>query len=246
VSFDSFAAAYDHTFGLSPTGRLFRFRFAERVMSETAPPARVLDIGCGTGEDAVWLAANGYSVHGIDESPKMIEAAKAKATASGSSATFECRSARELSTEHGRFDLVISNFGALNCLPLAHWTAIVPALLTPPGRALVALMGRRPLPEGVRRGFAGSDRGAAAEVRVGATSVSVHYESIAAVTKALAPSATVTRVEAMGCLVPGPGYRAFAEHHPILVGLLAMGEAMVRMAPFFKSRGDHTLFEFRR
>ncbi len=240
------AASYDRGFGLSPTGRLFRFRVAERVMSASPPVARVLDIGCGTGEDAIWLAAQGYGVHGIDESPKMIEAATARARELGSSASFECRPAQSLSAEPARFDVVISNFGALNCVPLATWAALVPALLAPSGRAFVVLMGRRPLPEGVRRGFASSDRGHAAQVRVGSSSVNVHYDSVGAVRRALAPSATVSRVEALGCLVPGPGYEGFARRHPILLGVLAMSETLVRRAPFFKGRGDHTLFEIQR
>jgi len=246
VSFDFFAADYDSTFGLSPSGRLFRFHLAERVMSATRPPARILDIGCGTGDDVLWLASNGYTAHGIDESPKMIEAAKAKALTSRSTATFECRSLSGMASESGRFDVVISNFGALNCVPLSTWTAVVPSLLTPKGRAHLVLMGRHPFPESLRRGFAAADRGEVAEVRIGASSVQVHYESIEAVKKALEASVTVTRVEALGCLVPGPGYRAFTESHAILVGFLAMGESVVRGAPFFKGRGDHTLFEFRR
>ena len=246
VNFDSLAASYDRGFGLSPTGRLFRFRVAERVMSGSPPFARVLDIGCGTGEDAIWLAGQGCAVHGIDESPKMIEAAMARARECGSSATFECRSAQSLSGEPARFDVVISNFGALNCVPLATWAALVPGLLTVWGRAFVVLMGRKPLPEGVRRGFGVADRGRAAQVRIGPSLVDVHYELAAAVRRALAPSATVSRVEALGCLVPGPGYEGFARRHPILVGVLAMAETLVRRAPVFQGRGDHTLFEFQR
>lgn len=246
MNFDSLAASYDTTFGLSPTGRLFRFRLAERVLSEAPRGARILDIGCGTGEDAVWLSAQGYAVHGIDESPGMIEAARAKAKERHSTATFECRTVQSLSAESSRFDAVISNFGALNCVPLGTWAGIVPGLLTAPGRAFVVLMGRRPLPEGVRRGFGAADRGPTAEARIGASSVVVRYESVEEVRRALAPSATVSRVEALGCLLPGPGYQGFARRHPILVGFLAMGESVVRDAPFFNGRGDHTLFEFHR
>ena len=114
------------------------------------------------------------------------------------------------------------------------------------GRAFVVLMGRRPLPEGARGGFDAVDRGALAEVRVGLSSVRVRYESADAVRRALQPSVTVTRVEAMGCLVPGPGYPGFAMRHPIVIGLLAMGESFLRTAPWFRGRGDHTLFEFQR
>lgn len=246
MTFDSLAATYDATFGASPAGRLFRFRLAERVRTEAPPPARVLDIGCGTGEDGLWLAAQGYVVHGIDESPRMIEVAKSKAAQLGSKATFECESLQSLSATAAAFDVVISNFGVLNCVPLAAWTEIVPRLLTPSGRAFVVLMGRRPLPEGVRRGFGEADRGQAAKVRVGPSSVSVQYESAGAVRAALARTATVDSVEALGCLVPGPGYAGFARRHPLALGALAMGESVVRIAPFFRDRGDHIRFEFRR
>jgi SAM-dependent methyltransferase len=246
VNFDSLAAAYDRSFGLSPIGRLLRFRVAERVMSGSRPGARVLDLGCGTGEDAVWLASQGHVVHGIDESPKMIEAAKVKAAEHGSTATFECRSVQSLSLEPARFDVILSNFGALNCVPLATWAGVVPALLKESGRAFVVLMGRTPLPEGLRRGFGAADRGRIAEVRIGASTMSVHYESVAAVKRALASSATVSRVEALGCFVPGPGYEGFARRHPVLTGALAMAECVLRTAPLLRGRGDHTLFEFER
>lgn len=246
MNFDSLASAYDTGFGRSPVGRLFRFRMVERVMAASPRGAHVLDIGCGTGEDAIWLAAQGYVVHGVDESPRMIEAAKARARERGSTATFECRSAQSLSQEPAGYDVVISNFGALNCVPLTTWAGIVPRLLTTSGRAFVVLMGRKPLPESLRRGFGVTDRGAAAEVRIGPSSVTVHYESAAAVRRALATSATVRHVEALGCLVPGPGYEGFARRHPILLGVLAMAETLVRGAPFFHGRGDHTLFEFQR
>lgn len=246
MSFDSLAASYDGTFGVSPTGRLFRYRLAERVAARLPRGARVIDLGCGTGEDALWLAAQGYVVHAIDESPGMIETARAKAERQGSSAAFECRGVESLSGEKERFGAAISNFGALNCLPLETWATIVPRLLEPSGRGFVVLMGRRPLPEGARNGFGAGDRGPFAQVRVGAASVGVRYESASAVRRALAHAVTVTRVEAMGCLVPGPGYSGFATRHPTLVGLLAMGESLVRTAPFFRERGDHTLFEFQR
>ncbi|MBX7185003.1 MAG: class I SAM-dependent methyltransferase [Vicinamibacteria bacterium] len=246
MTFDSLAASYDASFGVAPTGRLFRFRVAERVMTSARPGSRVLDIGCGTGEDAVWLAAQGCLVHGIDPSPKMIEAAKAKAAARGSTATFECRPVQSLATEGASFDAVISNFGALNCVPLETWAALAPSLLTASGRGFVSLMGRRPLPEALRRGRSAADRGRTVAVKVGDSAISVHYESVDAVRRALAPAATVRRVEALGCLVPGPGFEGFARRHPIVVGVLAMAEAVVRRAPFFNERGDHVLLEFER
>jgi ubiquinone/menaquinone biosynthesis C-methylase UbiE len=43
------------------------------------PPARVADVGCGTGTLSVLLAESGFTVDGLDFSPRMIELAERKA-----------------------------------------------------------------------------------------------------------------------------------------------------------------------
>jgi SAM-dependent methyltransferase len=39
-------------------------------------PGTVLDIGCGSGRDAAWLAAQGYAVTGFDSSPELLAEAR--------------------------------------------------------------------------------------------------------------------------------------------------------------------------
>jgi SAM-dependent methyltransferase len=51
-------------------------RFAGRLCALCPPPARVLDLGCGTGEIAVGLAERGYQVTGCDIAEEMLEVAK--------------------------------------------------------------------------------------------------------------------------------------------------------------------------
>ncbi|MCC7123618.1 MAG: class I SAM-dependent methyltransferase [Acidobacteria bacterium] len=49
------------------------------VQSRTLAPGRALDIGCGTGTHALWLASHGFDVVGIDIAPRAIERARTKA-----------------------------------------------------------------------------------------------------------------------------------------------------------------------
>jgi len=48
------------------------------VKKENITPCKALDIGCGTGSNAIWLAQNGFDVTGGDFSPLAIEKAKKK------------------------------------------------------------------------------------------------------------------------------------------------------------------------
>jgi cyclopropane fatty-acyl-phospholipid synthase-like methyltransferase len=67
----------------------------------------VLDVGCGTGENALHLASLGRPVMGIDASPTAIAAAQAKAAARGLAATFQVADALQLQKLHRRFETVI-------------------------------------------------------------------------------------------------------------------------------------------
>ncbi|HEX8953476.1 MAG TPA: methyltransferase domain-containing protein, partial [Polyangia bacterium] len=53
-------------------------------------PGRALEVGCGTGTDVLWLAAQGFDVTGVDVSSLAIDKARAKAAAAGAAAS-RCR-----------------------------------------------------------------------------------------------------------------------------------------------------------
>ncbi|MBP1929992.1 cyclopropane fatty-acyl-phospholipid synthase-like methyltransferase [Methanolinea mesophila] len=64
----------------------------------------VLDIGCGTGEHALFFAAKGHEVWGVDSAPLAIGKAKEKAAERGLSVHFLVHNALELASLGRRFD----------------------------------------------------------------------------------------------------------------------------------------------
>ena len=66
----------------------------------------VLDVGCGTGENALYLAGLGHEVWGIDTAPAAIERARAKARSRGVRATFLVADALGLGRLGRTFDTV--------------------------------------------------------------------------------------------------------------------------------------------
>jgi SAM-dependent methyltransferase len=55
----------------------------ELVEQGVIAPGRALEVGCGTGTNAIWLASRGFEVHAIDVAPLAIERAEAKRRAAG-------------------------------------------------------------------------------------------------------------------------------------------------------------------
>lgn len=69
----------------------------------------VLDIGCGLGDNSIYLASRGHSVTGIDGSPAAIAEAGRRADAAGVQVRFEVADATKLTGYDGRFDTVIDS-----------------------------------------------------------------------------------------------------------------------------------------
>ncbi len=145
--FDTVAAEYDAAFTEHRLGRWLRAAVWDRLEAAFAPGDQVLELGCGTGEDAVYLAQRGRRVHVTDGSSAMLEIARHKALLKGAGdrITFSQLDLNTLDPNHlptQKYAGIFSNFGALNSLPdrrplaeaLARW-------IRPGGRLALVVMG---------------------------------------------------------------------------------------------------------
>ena len=76
---------------------------------EGVPPGRALDLGCGEGGDAVWLASRGWDVTAVDISTTAVERTSAAAAAAGVAVRAE-RHDLARSMPAGPYDLVSAQF----------------------------------------------------------------------------------------------------------------------------------------
>src|SRR5262245_24505996 len=85
---DAIASHYDDLYSAAanPLMARMRHRVFRAVDRHFPSPATLLEIGCGTGEDAVMLARRGHRVIACDPAPAMIEMARAKVAAAGNGA----------------------------------------------------------------------------------------------------------------------------------------------------------------
>ncbi len=69
----------------------------QRVESGEIAPGRALDLGCGTGTNAIYLAQHGFQVVGIDFVPRAIEQARQKAAQAGVDVAFHVGDVSDIS-----------------------------------------------------------------------------------------------------------------------------------------------------
>ncbi|MFM8322344.1 MAG: class I SAM-dependent methyltransferase [Chloroflexota bacterium] len=103
------------------------------------PPGRALDLGCGTGTNAVYLAQHGWQASGVDFASPAIRQARARARRAGAAVDFRQGDVTRLESLAGPFDLVldIGCYHALNPDGQAAYRRGLARLLAPGGAYLL-------------------------------------------------------------------------------------------------------------
>jgi ubiquinone/menaquinone biosynthesis C-methylase UbiE len=120
--FDEVAIQYDETFTHTQIGSVLR-RFVWDYLDFVLPDNKsltILELNCGTGEDAIYLAGKGHQVVATDISSEMVRVVENKIVGLETGKkihTLQC-DMKDISQHFDprSFDLVFSNFGGLNCL----------------------------------------------------------------------------------------------------------------------------------
>jgi ubiquinone/menaquinone biosynthesis C-methylase UbiE len=135
--FQQIAPRYAELWSETSRGRAQRQQVWREIDSIFQPGDRVLDLGCGIGDDAVHLAARDVEVVGIDSAPEMVEIARTRGIHAGRLAI------EDLAWIDGHFDGVLSNFGALNCVAdLKCVSRDLARLMGPQGKLALCVMSR--------------------------------------------------------------------------------------------------------
>ncbi|HEY0126808.1 MAG TPA: bifunctional NAD(P)/FAD-dependent oxidoreductase/class I SAM-dependent methyltransferase [Blastococcus sp.] len=100
-------------------------------------PGSALDVGCGEGADAIWLAERGWRVTAVDLSPTALERAAGQAAAAGVDVDWRQVDVTAWAPEDGAYDLVTSHFAHLGGDPRQGVIARLAGAVTPGGTLLL-------------------------------------------------------------------------------------------------------------
>jgi SAM-dependent methyltransferase len=252
-AFDEVAAGYDGPLGNNALVQAVRARTLAAVTRSVAPGAALLDLGCGTGLDAVALGRQGYRVTAIDWSANMVRHTRERSGRAGTNGMVAMHQIGIHELERlpaGTFDGAYSDLGALNCVPdLGSAAASIAARLRPGGVVIASVIGRVcPWELAIfsrkrdwRRAAARWSREAVAVPLSGRTVWTRYYSPSEFFSTFAAAGFGLRSLRTLGLLVPPPYAVAFADRHPRLVARLQVIEDRVAGWPGVRAWGDHFL-----
>ena len=259
-AYDDYAPRYDRLLVANRINAYMRQEMSRTLLQVFASGTRLIELGCGTGDEAIALALKGCKVTAFDPSPRMIEIASHKADEAGVGRDIRFVVARgsELDPTLAQLGDATSFDGAYASFSLSYEPdlfAVVGALaghIRPGGRVVIAIMNRVCLIELAAAALSGHPALAGRRIRsptvhkVGKHLTAIFPRSAEQVERALRPAFVLEWVRALPAIIP-PHYanRAF-KRWPALLDLLRVADDRFASMPFIRRLGDHTILRFRR
>ncbi len=258
-AFDQIAEEYDAGFVNTATGRMQReivWIYLERLIGKREK-LNILELNCGTGEDAIWLASMGHNVVATDASEKMLDVARSKVNDSGfkhriSFALLDI-SNPESYPRNTIFDLVFSNFGGFNCISPKSLQEAIPAiagLLNPNGRLLAVIMSKFCLWESFYFLLKGKfseafrrNRTKSLAVMIGNKSVETWYYSTSDIKRVSNDNFRIIKKRPLGIFLPPSYLDDFFKKRPKMLQVLNRIEKMCSNISPAASFADHYIIE---
>jgi ubiquinone/menaquinone biosynthesis C-methylase UbiE len=261
AAFDILAPAYDEAFSHTLVGLHQRAAVRRYLQAFISGYKRlnILEINCGTGDDALWLAAQGHNVVATDASGMMIEKALEKQPSheSGNVQFLRCGFG-ELESRFGEneFDLIFSNFSGLNCVSAAGLKQLAPVfhrLLKNEGRLAFVVFGKYTLWEMTwylskfqfREAFRRWGKSAVAVTLKNDSVQEVFYHSISEMRRNMKGFRLVKK-RPVGLWVPPSYMDAFVQKRAGLFRWLSAKEKRSGSWPFLSPFADHTYLLFKK
>ena len=258
LAFSKQSAVFDNIYAHNTIVQYKRERVRTHVQQYLPSGSSVLELNAGTGEDAIWFAQQGHTVHATDisEGMQQILRKKIKMHALEASVSSEQCSFLQLATlkNKGPYDLIFSNFAGLNCteqldsvlhslVPLLKPGGIITMVILP--RFCVwefLLVFRGKFKTAFRRLFI--RKGASANVE--GVAFKCWYYNPSYVVKYLRPFCNVLSVEGLCTIVPPSYIENFAEKHTRVFNWLKNKEEKYKNSWPWRNTGDYYIISLQK
>ena len=257
-AFDSVAGDYDGPRGNNALIQDMRGEMWRWLQKTFAAGSRLIDLGCGTGLDAVHLAKLGYRITATDWSPQMIERTADRARRESVADQIQAIALGAHQLEHlggqGTFHGAYSNLGPLNCVPDLVEVSRGCARLVKPGGSLVFTVIGRVCPWEIvhyarqRRWSRIKIRYARQVVPVGMNKHTIwtRYYTPREFYRAFARDFTLEHYRGLCVFAPPPYLTWLRDNHRRLYAWLWQVDRHTANWPLLRSMGDHFLIVMRR
>jgi ubiquinone/menaquinone biosynthesis C-methylase UbiE len=262
TTFNVLAGTYDAAFTESLIGHAQRrvsHKWLQPLLT-SKPNMQLLEINCGTGADACWMASLGHSVTATDGSPAMIDKAQQKTAVinlPGKPVFQTCAfDALPATFQNQKFDAIVSNFAGLNCVSpsdMKKLSAQLQSLIRPGGYLAVVLFGKYCFWDSFYHLLKGQPRQAVRrwtnkEVLVQllpGVQQPVYYYSVKAFKRLLLPMQLIEK-KPVGICIPPSWLEAYVQQHLRLFHSLVQWEEKLGSSSLVTSLADHAFLLFKK